>query len=68
VVTVFAEPIDGSIFCSVKDDGSGFDVATVPEGVGLERSIRGRLTEAGGHVEIDARPGRGTEVRCWLPV
>jgi signal transduction histidine kinase len=68
MVTVYAEPVDGSVFCSVKDDGAGFDPATVPEGVGLERSIRGRVIEVGGQVEVDARPGRGTEVRCWLPI
>lgn len=67
-VTVYAEPVDGSIFCSVKDDGAGFDPARVPEGVGIERSIRGRVTEVGGRVEVDGRPGRGTEVRCWLPL
>jgi signal transduction histidine kinase len=67
-VTVYAEPVDGSVFCSVKDDGDGFDPASVPEGVGIERSIRGRVTEVGGRVEVDGRPGRGTEVRCWLPI
>jgi len=67
-VTVFAEPVDGSLFCSVKDDGSGFDSAAVAEGVGLSRSIRGRIGEIGGRVEIDGRPGRGTEVRCWVPL
>jgi signal transduction histidine kinase len=67
-VTVYAEPLDGELFCSVKDDGAGFDAATTPEGAGLRRSVRGRIAEVGGRVEIDARPGRGTEVRCWVPV
>ncbi len=67
-VTVFAEPVDGELFCSVKDDGSGFDPAAVVEGEGLRRSIRGRIVEVGGRVEVDGRPGRGTEVRCWVPV
>jgi signal transduction histidine kinase len=67
-VTVFAEPVDGAVFCSIKDDGSGFDPAQVDEGVGLSRSIRGRIVEVGGRVEIDGRPGRGAEVRCWVPV
>jgi signal transduction histidine kinase len=63
-VTVYAEPADdGTLFCSVKDDGRGFD--GVPEGVGIARSIRGRLEEVGGRVEIDGNPGRGTEVRLW---
>jgi signal transduction histidine kinase len=63
-VTVYVEPAeDGSVFCSVKDDGRGFDGAA--EGVGVTRSIRGRLAEVGGRVEIDGNPGRGTEVRLW---
>jgi len=72
-VTVFAEPADddagpkGGVVCSVHDDGRGFDVAKIREGVGLSRSIRGRMEEAGGRVEIESRPGAGTEVRLWLP-
>jgi signal transduction histidine kinase len=63
-VTVYVEPADdGSVFCSVKDDGAGFEAAT--EGVGISRSIRGRLAEVGGRVEIDGNPSRGTEVRLW---
>lgn len=67
-VTVYAEPLDGELFCSVKDDGTGFDAATTAEGTGLRRSVRGRIAEVGGRVEIDGRPGRGTEVRCWVPI
>jgi signal transduction histidine kinase len=66
-ITIFAEPADGMVFCSVKDDGCGFDPAAVTEGQGLRRSVRGRIAEVGGRVEIDGRPGRGTEVRCWVP-
>jgi signal transduction histidine kinase len=67
-VVVYVEPDDDELFISVKDDGDGFDPATTAEGVGLSRSIRGRLADVGGRVEIDARPGRGTEVRLWAPV
>ena len=68
-VTVFTEPDDAGagVVCSVHDDGRGFDVAQAREGVGLSRSIRGRMEEVGGRVEIDSRPGSGTEVRLWLP-
>jgi signal transduction histidine kinase len=67
-VTVFAEPTDGGmLFCSVKDDGHGFEPATSHEGEGIRRSIRDRIAGVGGRVEIDGRPGRGTEVRCWVP-
>ena len=66
--TVFLDPgDDGELFCSVKDDGSGFDPATTDEGVGLSRSIRARVEEVGGRVEIDSRPGRGAEVRIRVP-
>jgi signal transduction histidine kinase len=67
-VTVFAEPLDGELFCSVKDDGTGFEPAATPEGEGLRRSVRARIGEVGGRVEVDGNPGRGTEVRCWVPI
>jgi len=67
-VTVYAEPTDdGGLFCSVKDDGGGYDMATVPDGVGLSRSVRGRMAEIGGRVEVTSAPGFGTEVRLWVP-
>jgi signal transduction histidine kinase len=67
-VTVYAEPAErGGVFCSIKDNGCGYDVSSVSEGVGLTRSIRGRIAEIDGRVEIDSAPGRGTEVRLWLP-
>jgi signal transduction histidine kinase len=66
--TVYAEPgEDGGLFCSVKDDGHGFDPASTPEGVGLSRSIRGRLAEVGGSVSVESRPGRGAEVIMKVP-
>jgi signal transduction histidine kinase len=67
-VVVYAEPteVEGEVFCSVRDDGSGFRVEDACEGEGLRRSIRARIAESGGRVEIDSRPGKGTEVRLWL--
>lgn len=66
-VVVYAEPSDDGVFCSVKDDGTGFDVAAAVEGVGLPRSIRARVGEVGGTVEVSSRPGRGTEVTMEVP-
>ena len=67
-VTVYAEPADeGGVACSVKDDGTGFDPSAAMEGMGLARSVRGRVAEVGGRVEVDSAPGRGTEVRLWVP-
>ena len=67
---VFVDPDEdaGHVQISVDDDGAGFDVDEVAEGVGLGRSIRGRVTEVGGRVRVRSTPGRGTEVRLTLPI
>ena len=58
---------DGSVFVTVRDDGCGFDPATVPaDRQGIARSVVGRLAEVGGRVEVETGPGRGTEVRLWV--
>jgi len=67
-VVVYAEPQDGWVFVSVRDDGVGFDPSEVAEGLGLTRSVRGRLARVGGRVEVAAAPARGVEVRLWAPV
>ena len=64
-VTVFVERDDDGIFVSVKDDGVGFDPESTDDGVGLARSIRARMREIGGRVEVDSRPDSGAEVRLW---
>lgn len=68
-VTVYAGPDDdaGGVLCSVKDDGTGFDVATVVEGVGMRGSVRGRMQEVGGRADVAGNVGHGTEVRLWVP-
>jgi signal transduction histidine kinase len=68
-VVVFAEvDDDGGLFVSVHDDGRGFDPATSADatGVGIALSIRQRLEQVGGRVEIDSAPGLGTEVKLWV--
>lgn len=64
--TVFVD-VDDEVFCTVKDDGSGFDPATVTEGLGSTGSMRGRMAEVSGSVEIASRPGHGAEVRLRAP-
>ncbi|MDP9075301.1 MAG: ATP-binding protein, partial [Actinomycetota bacterium] len=66
-VTVYVEPEGSGVFAAVHDDGCGFDPRQAVEGVGLTNSIRGRVADAGGRVELESRPGLGTEVRLWVP-
>lgn len=66
-IVVYAEPQETEVFISVRDDGGGFDPAAVTEGMGLSRSVRGRIVAKDGRVEVDAAPGRGCEVRLWVP-
>lgn len=66
-LTVFVEPDDdGRVFCSVKDDGNGFDATSIAQGVGISRSIIARMREVGGRAEVRSHPGSGTEVCLWL--
>lgn len=66
-VTVFVEPDeDGLVFCSVKDDGGGFDDRATAPGIGISRSIVQRMHDAGGRAEVRSNLGQGTEVCLWL--
>lgn len=65
--TVFVD-VDDAVFCSVKDDGVGFDPATTTPGLGTTSSIKGPLAALGGRATIDARPGSGVEVRLEAPL
>ena len=71
-VVIYAEPSETpagapALFVSVHDDGTGFDPGAVVERVGLSRSIRGRIHEVGGDVEVVSAPGRGTEILLTVP-
>lgn len=66
-VVVYAEPQDTEVFVSVRDDGVGFDPDAVTEGLGLRGSVHERIAAVGGRSHLDSGPGRGTEVRLWVP-
>lgn len=66
-VTVYVEPQHDGVFCSVRDDGRGFDVAATNEGMGLGQSVRARVDAVGGTTTIRSWKGEGTEVCVWLP-
>ena len=64
---------DGQLHLSVRDDGVGFDVASLREqavrgaSLGL-LSMEERATLAGGGLEYHSTPGQGTEVHAWFPL
>jgi signal transduction histidine kinase len=58
---------DDTVSIEVSDDGRGFDPAAVgPDHFGL-RSMRGRVADLGGRLEITSVPGRGTVLRVEVP-
>jgi signal transduction histidine kinase len=59
---------DGQVAVTVSDDGGGFEVARADQRHGLGVSLmRERVTELGGELQLDSRPGQGTSVRVLLP-
>ena len=65
---VCLDVVDGTLICTVNDDGTGFDVDGTAEGTGLRRSVRGRIEELGGTVQVRSRAGHGSEVELRLPL
>ncbi|GAA4267867.1 sensor histidine kinase [Frondihabitans peucedani] len=59
---------DGGLRIVVSDDGTGFDLAAVPEArLGVRVSILERVRQVGGLARIDSAPGRGTTVTLEWP-
>lgn len=58
---------NGDLRFEVRDDGQGFDTATVRRGVGLN-GIGDRIDTIGGTWSISSTPGRGTSVTGSVPV
>lgn len=51
---------------SISDDGRGFDVNDFTEGIGL-KSLRSRVNLIKGDLQINSKPGIGTEVIILVP-
>ncbi len=59
---------DGLLEASIRDDGSGFDVAAARgSGLGLI-GIEERVRELGGTLRIESESGRGSSLQVKLPI
>lgn len=54
---------DARVCLEITDNGAGFDLNNAPSGFGLE-SMRQRMQEVGGRLEIESNQGEGTRVRA----
>jgi signal transduction histidine kinase len=64
--------VDHTAMLELADDGRGFDEQLLAERVaaghvGL-KALRGLLSDAGGSLEVDSRPGEGTTMRVRVPL
>ena len=72
-VKVFSRKVDSEVHVSVEDDGVGFnptETASMPTktgGFGLF-SIRERLEQLGGRLEIESEPGHGCRITVMAPL
>ncbi len=65
-VAVFDSEVDVSVM--VIDAGRGFTEAeTAPDRLGIRNSVRHRIEEVGGAVQIWSTPGRGTSIMIRVP-
>ena len=61
--------MDHTVTLSIRDDGRGFEAASLQRAVGHGLSnMRTRARDLGGRFVIDSTPGAGTTVRLTLPL
>ena len=56
------------ITLTVHDDGLGFDAAAAPRGRLGMTTMRERAEAAGGQLQVESEPGRGTRVTATVPL
>ncbi len=67
-VQVYVECGESGVEVFVRDRGSGFDPAAVPDDrLGLRESVLARMSRVGGTARVRSEPGEGTEVSLALP-
>ncbi|WUH96475.1 DUF5931 domain-containing protein [Spirillospora sp. NBC_00431] len=69
---ILLEDGEGAVTVSVRDDGPGMPAGRLDEAaadgrLGVAQSIRGRVGDLGGTVEISSAEGAGTEIEMTVP-
>jgi len=71
-VKVSVRKYQDNILVCIDDDGIGFDLSEIKSGAANGKfglfSIRERLEQLGGHVEIDSKPGEGSKITMTAPL
>jgi signal transduction histidine kinase len=59
---------DGRVFLELEDDGQGFNVDKTEANLGHGLvNMQRRIRKAGGEIELESSPGKGTRIRAWVP-
>lgn len=59
---------DGKVYLELKDNGKGFNINKIQTSLGHGLSnMQRRISKAGGGIELDSSPGKGTRVLAWVP-
>ncbi|WP_293307674.1 sensor histidine kinase [Pedobacter sp. UBA5917] len=54
-------------YITIEDNGTGFDTSTYKKGMGIE-NIKNRVAYLKGSLEIDSKPGNGTNINIEIPI
>jgi len=68
-VQVSLRRLDGGVQLAVRDNGAGFDPAQQRDRPSLgHASMRQRVYQLNGELEVESAPGHGTTVLAWVPL
>ncbi len=68
-VQVSLRRLDGGVQLAVRDNGAGFDPAQQRDRPSLgHASMRQRIYQLNGELEVESAPGHGTTVLAWVPL
>jgi signal transduction histidine kinase len=68
-VQVSLRRLDGGVQLAIRDNGAGFDPAQQRDRPSLgHASMRQRIYQLNGELEVESAPGHGTTVLAWVPL